>query len=696
MAMKGLQEVSVQFLKGVGPARKKLFENLGVFSIEDLLYLFPRRYEDRRRMTPIAQLKLGEFQAVSGKVMVHGAHRSWYTRKHLSEIVIDDGSGRLSCVWFNRPYLEKYFKPGATVVCYGKAAVYKNRLQMVSPEYELIEGDDEEQLNLNRIVPIYPLTRGITQRSLRKIIKSGLDQYAAQLQDTLPVLLRNKHRFANIRRSIGNIHFPSTFEEQEEAMRRICFEEFYFFQVSVLLRRLSLQQKPGIPQSLSDTECLRYLNGFPFELTKAQKRCIREIREDMAKDTPMLRLLQGDVGSGKTAVALFGCWTAIKNGHQAAIMAPTEILARQHYENICALLQKEPFCGIRVGLLVNDMTAKEKETVFSDTAEGRMNVLIGTHALISGEVRFKDLSFIVIDEQHKFGVRQRSLLSEKGSNPDTLVMTATPIPRTLCITLFGDLDISVLDEIPPGRGKITTKHYNIDQDEEVYRIICDEIKKGRQAYIVYPVIEESEKTDLKAAEAMYKRFKENEFKDFRVGLIHGRMKKNESQEVMALFKNKKLDVLVATTVLEVGVDVPNASLMVIEHADRFGLSQLHQLRGRVGRGAKDSLCLLVGTPETEDGQARLDAIVSTTDGFKIAQKDLEIRGPGQFFGRQQHGLTELRVANPATQMDILELARKEATELTNADPKLTKSENSRIKEVILQRYPTYLSMVEAG
>jgi ATP-dependent DNA helicase RecG len=694
--MKSLHDVPIQFLKGVGPARAKLFERLGVSSIEDLFYFFPRRYEDRRNLTPIAQASLGEFQTVAGNVLLHGARRSWYTKKHVSEIVLDDGSGRIVCVWFNQPYLERYFTPGVKVVCHGKVQMYKNRLQMIAPEYELIEGDDAEKLNLNRIVPVYPLTRGITQRSLRKIVHLALDRYAAEISDELPVVLRNKHKLFNIKRSIRSVHFPDSFENQEEAVRRVCFEEFYFFQVTVLLRKLSLTQKRGVAHQISDTLALNYISSFSFELTKAQKRCIREIRDDMQNGAPMLRLLQGDVGSGKTVVALFGCYTAVLNGHQAAIMAPTEILARQHFDNISRMMESGLFKNIKIGLLISELKKDEKEEIHQRIAEGKINLVIGTHALLSEDVRFKDLSFVVIDEQHKFGVRQRSLLSEKGINPDILIMTATPIPRTLCITLFGDLDISVLDELPPGRGKIKTYFYNDEDDQKVYQLLREEIKRGRQAYVVYPIIEESEKNDLKAAEQMYKQFKDDDFKDCSVGLIHGRMKKGESQKIMEQFKNRKLDVLVATTVLEVGVDVPNANVMVVEHAERFGLAQLHQLRGRIGRGKEDALCFLIGSAETQDSQARLEAVVSTTDGFKIAEKDLEIRGPGQFFGRHQHGLTELKIANPATQMDILELARKEAIVLTNKDPKLQQKDNQRIKQVIHQRYPTYLAMVEAG
>lgn len=695
--MRSLGDISVQYVKGVGPARKKVFQRLGIESVEDLLYFFPRRYEDRRRLTPIARLRAGEWQTVSGRILAQSSRRSWYTKKHVSEVTVDDGSGRIPCVWFNRPYLDRYFTTGKRVVCYGKADVYKDRLQLVSPEYEILEGGDDESLSLKRIVPVYPLTRGVTQRYLRKTVKACLDRYNDQLHDELPVPLRNRHRLANIRRSIANIHFPENFEDQEEALRRISFEEFYFFQVSVILRRLSITHKPGVAHRIDDALALRFIHAFPFDLTGAQKRVIREIRADMEKSSPMLRLLQGDVGSGKTLVALFGCVAAFENGYQSCVMAPTEILARQHYENIRKMVGDGPFKDMRTALLVSGLSKKEKEGICARIRGGEVDLVIGTHALINEEVTFKNLSFAVIDEQHKFGVRQRAMLAEKGNNPDVLIMTATPIPRTLCITLYGDLDVSVIDELPPGRGRVETLLYSHEQAGEVYELIRRRAAAGRQIYVIYPLIEESETSDLKAAKAMFKHFKTaGEFKGLRIGLVHGRMKQKESAEVMARFKNREMDVLVATTVVEVGVDVPNASVMVIEHAERFGLAQLHQLRGRIGRGETDGLCILIADAETSEAGERLEAVLTTSDGFKIAQHDLEIRGPGRFFGRHQHGLNELKVANPMTQLDILELARKEAIALAGEDPKLAKEPNRHIKEVIRKRYPTYLKDVKAG
>lgn len=693
--MQHCENISIQYIKGVGPAKKKLFERLGIETVEDLLYFFPTRYEDRRNLTPIAQTQIGQWQTITGKVLSKASRKSWHTRKHVLEVILDDASGRMSCTWFNQPYLDNYFYPGKKIICYGKVEMYKNKIQMISPEYEII-AEGEEALSLQCIVPIYPLTRGMTQRFLRKVIHACLEKYTEQLNDQLPIPLRNKYRLANIKRCISNIHFPEDLADQEEALKRISFEEFFFFQISIILRRLSIKQKKGIAHTITDTQTIQFTEAFAFPLTNAQKKVIQEIRKDMQKNIPMLRLLQGDVGSGKTLVALFGCVIAVKNGYQACIMAPTTILAQQHYENIKKIIENGKLGDINIALLVNNLKKSEKNTLQEQIKTGTIDLVIGTHALISDDIQFKNLSFVVVDEQHKFGVRQRALLSRKGENPDVLIMTATPIPRTLYITLYGDLDVSIIDELPPGRGKVKTLHYSSNQDKMAYDVVRKKAKEGRQAYIVYPIIEESEKLDLKAAQAMFTHFQKTEFKHLRIALIHGQMKNKDSVEIMKQFKSGNIDVLIATTVLEVGVDVANASVMVIEHAERFGLAQLHQLRGRIGRGKEDGLCLLISDPKTEEGQARLKAICSTTNGFKIAQHDLEIRGPGHFFGRHQHGLNELKIANPATQFDILELARKEAISLIKEDPRLSKKTNCHVKTTIKKRYPTYLSLVEAG
>ena len=694
--MENIHETSVQYIKGVGPSRKKLFAQMGIDTIEDLLFFFPRRYEDRRQMTAIKNLKIGEWYTISGKILKGSGNQAWYTKKHVSRVTLCDEEAQIDGVWFNQPYVSQYLKVDSRVVLYGKVEQYNDRLQMVAPEYEIIDDEEDESLSIGRIVPIYSLTRGLTQRSLRRIIKFCLDQSAGVLKDVLPYTIRNKYGLENLVKSLLNLHFPESFESQKDAYKRVAFEEFFLFQVSVNLRRLSITHKTGIKHKIPEGFCEKFANAFPFSLTGAQKKVIKEIAADMSTASPMHRLLQGDVGSGKTIVAFFGCWAAKENGYQSAIMAPTEILAKQHFDVLSAITKAGLFKKMRVSLLTSSTPEIEKVKIYEEIKIGQIDLLIGTHALIEEDLKFKNLSFVVIDEQHKFGVRQRALLPAKGTNPDTLIMTATPIPRTLCLTLYGDLDISIIDELPPGRGTIKTLHFSEFSAKEVYALLRDRLKEGEQAYIVYPIIEESVKLDLKAAKKMHAQFKEEEFKDFKVGLVHGQMNPKDAQKVMDDFKNKKIDVLVATTILEVGVDVPSATLMVIEHADRFGLSQLHQLRGRIGRGSKDSLCILIADPATPDGKARIDAILSSNDGFRIAEQDLLIRGPGQFFGRHQHGLNELRIADPLTQLDILEKARSEAVGLTKMDPKLEQSQNTVLRKVIERRYPTYLALARAG
>ncbi len=697
MKTQNLSDISIQYLKGVGPQRKKVFERLGVETVEDLLYLFPRRYEDRRQMTPLAKLKVGEWQTVAGKIVSHGGRRSYYTKKHVYKVEIADSTSRVFCVWFNRPYLDRYFKAGQQIVVYGKVDIYKDRFQIVSPDYEIIADDEEDRaLSVDRIVPVYPMTRGMTQRSLRKAVKQCLERYASSLQDILPYDLRTKHALHNLVKSLWSIHFPDKPEDQATAYRRVSFEEFFLFQISVLLRRQSIVAKDGIAHMISDEFCRDFERLFSFVLTQSQKDVVREVAKDLKSSSPMHRLLQGDVGCGKTVVAFFGCLASVRNGHQAAIMAPTEILARQHYENLLKVLSGSPFSDVRVCLLISDQDAKSRARLLSQVQQGTIDIAIGTHALIQDAVNFRSLSFVVIDEQHKFGVRQRALLSAKGKNPDVLVMTATPIPRTLCLTLYGDLDVSTINEIPSGRGSLRTTLFAQQDAGKAYEIVRQAVARGEQAYIVYPIIDESEDLDLKSAQEMYKTLQKGELKGFRLGLLHGQMKKQQTQDVMRQFLNKELDVLVATTVLEVGVDVPNATVMVVEHADRFGLAQLHQLRGRIGRGALDAQCVLVADLATPQAQARLEVLLSTRDGFQIAQQDLLIRGPGEFFGRHQHGLNELRIANPQTQLDILEEARQEAIGILAKDPKLSGVNHAIIQKTILKRYPSYLGNILSG
>jgi len=689
-----LNDISVQYVKGVGPAKAKILADLGVYSVEDLLYLFPFRYEDRSQFMPIAMLSAGETQTISGRVLAVG-RRNFYSRHKTVEISVGDKSGRIFCVWFNQPWLDKYFKPGQEAVFYGRVDVFKKRLQMIMPDFELITPEDRS-LNMGRIVPVYPLTKGITQRFLRKAVQAALEKYGHQLRDIVPADVRRRQGLGNIAAGIRQIHFPDSVQEQEKAARRAAFEEFFLFQVCVLLRRLSITAKQGIVHRIEKTFMDDYAASFPFALTQAQMKAAREVAEDMARPRPMLRLLQGDVGCGKTAAAFFGCAAAFHNDGQSAFMAPTEILAQQHYVHFKNFMGRGVFKGMRPALLTSSMSKKDRERVSRGLKEGDIDLVIGTHALLEDNVAFKKLTFVVIDEQHKFGVHQRALLSAKGANPDVLVMTATPIPRTLCLTLYGDLDVSVIDEMPPGRGKVQTYRFTMDKAPVVYEQVRQQVNKGTQAYIIYPMVEESEALDLKAAKDMFKHFIQFEFKGLRLALVHGQMDRKEVEQAMLKFKDHELDILVATTILEVGIDVANANVMVIEHAERFGLSQLHQMRGRIGRGAHNGVCILVTDPRTPGSKARLDIFIKTTDGFKIAEHDLQIRGPGHYFGRHQHGVNELRTAGPLTQMDILEKARQEAIGLTRRDPLLESQVNRLVRSVIKKRYPHYLDTLLAG
>jgi len=683
----------IQYVKGVGPAKAKLLANLGVVSVEDLLYIFPHRYEDRSQFTPIAMLQVGETQTICGEVLT--CRRNFYSKNRTVEATIGDKSGKMACVWFNQPYLVNVFKVGQEVVLYGRVDIFKKRLQMVVPEFELISSEDRS-LNMGRIVPVYPLTRGINQRYLRKLMDACLNLYADQLKDIIPEKIRQKHHLNPIAQSIRQIHFPSDAIHQQKGIDRIAFEEFFLFQICVILRRFSIVHKKGIAHQIDNSLIEQYKASFPFKLTGAQNRAIADMSLDMAKNRPMLRMIQGDVGSGKTVVAFWGCVVAMVNNKQAAIMAPTEILAQQHFLNFQKLLGQGIFKDIKVALLISSSRAKEKKAIYQRLKEGDTCIIIGTHALLEEAVVFKNLSFVVIDEQHKFGVNQRALLSAKGGNPDILIMTATPIPRTLCLTLYGDLDVSVINELPPGRGAIKTYHFSLLKAQAVYQKVRELVLKGTQAYIIYPLVDESEKLDLKAAKDMFVHLQKFEFQGLRLGLVHGQMSRQESDCVMEQFKKHELDILVATTILEVGIDIPNANVMVIEHAERFGLSQLHQLRGRIGRGAQNAMCVLLGDPLTQEGKLRLEAIVQTTDGFKIAEQDLKIRGPGHYFGRHQHGLNELKMSNPVTQIEILEKAREDAIILTQNDPQLNTGEHRLIKETIKKRYPQYLDLILAG
>ncbi|WP_164908879.1 ATP-dependent DNA helicase RecG [Candidatus Velamenicoccus archaeovorus] len=692
----------VQYLKGIGPKRAQDLGRTGINLLEDLLYYFPRRYEDRSQFKPIGSVDIGSTVTVKGEV-ISKKGRPAYLRRGIDifEISVADGTGRIFAVWFNQPFLHKYFNVGDQVILYGKADLYRDKIQMSSPDFEIIE-DKEAGLDVGRIVPIYRLPQGFSQRVLRKLIKSVLESQITRLQELLPYDVRARHSLLNIAQSLLNIHFPQNEKMRLRAYQRLAFEEFFLYQIPLILRKLKRRDKAGIVFDVKESALESFFGKLPFALTDSQKKCLQEIVSDMRSPRPMQRLLQGDVGCGKTVVALLAALGAVTCGWQAAFMVPTEILAQQHVEKICQLLtglqiaehreQKKP----KIGVLTSSLDDEEKKATLAGIKNGSVDIVIGTHALLEEGVVFHKLGLIVIDEQHKFGVSQRALLPRKGVNPDCLIMTATPIPRTLSLTLYGDLDLSTITQMPAGRGKIMTQALAIEERQKAYDFVREEVKKGRQAYLIYPLVEESEKLELRAAKSMYKEFKDEIFKDLKVGLVYGKMKRDEQEKTMKKFRDGKVDVLVATTVLEVGIDVANATVMVIEHAERFGLSQLHQMRGRIGRGVHESHCLLVADPKSEDAQARIKAFVATTDGFKIAEEDLKIRGPGEFFGERQHGLADLKIADPLAQMHLLKAAREDAHKLIERDPKLADPKNAELKRQLYRRFPEFERFVEVG
>lgn len=687
-----LTSISAQYIKGVGPDRLKLLKRLGVFTVKDALMYFPRRYEDRSDIKPIADIMPDCFQTVRAKVLHSNTFR---TKKGTTifQLVVSDGTANLYCLWFNQPYMRKYFHPEDIIVLFGR--VQKSpKLQVIHPEYELIRDNHgrEDPVHTGRIVPIYPLASGVNQRSLRRIIKNSLEQYAAQLDDMLPVDIRARHKLLDIRAAISNIHFPADEKQKQLARKRIVFDEFFILQLALALRRQKIKcavsASPHKVDSLKEEE---FFNALAFKPTNAQDRVMGEIKKDMQSTKPMYRLIQGEVGSGKTLISAYGLFLTCINGRQGAIMVPTEILANQHYitlNNIFAQL------GIRVALLVNDMKKQEKDNVLESIRTGDADIIVGTHALIQKAIVFRDLGLVVVDEQHKFGVEQRAELKIKNKNPDMIVMTATPIPRTMAMTLYGDMDISVIDELPHGKRDVKTMWVDNSQIDKVYDFVKEQLSDGKQAFIIYPVIGLSSSIKSQGAASMYEKLSSTVFKDFRLGLMHGRLDEKQKKSIMSDFKRKKIDLLVSTTIVEVGIDVINASVMVIENAERFGLSQLHQLRGRIGRGKGMSFCILVSDANTEEARQRLEAISRIQDGFEIAQEDLGIRGPGELFGKQQHGDPLLALGNVISDVDILEDARKEAFNLIAKDPALSDPRHEKLKinlkEKIMDKF--HLSM----
>ncbi len=669
----------VMYLKGVGPRRAEMLAKRGIRTLEDLLGYLPFRYEDRIRFAKIREIAPGQVCTVQAIVSSGSLVRYTRARGAVYHLLVRDDTGSLACKFFHGNYLEARLKPGQRMVLHGKPELDPNRpgrIEMINPEFELLGADEVDSTEVGRIVPIYEAIGGISSRMMRRIIYTALEKLSGDIPDPLPAEVLARYRFPSRREAIRFVHFPPQTEPVEAlnsfrspAHQRLIFEEFFFYQLSVALRRKAAQQQPGIAFRVREPAIREALKRvLPFKPTEAQKRTLGEIATDLERSAPMNRLLQGDVGSGKTIVALEAATIVIENNCQVALMAPTEILAVQHY-----IAAKKIFAraGYGVELLISGMKTAEKRAALERVRSGAAQLVVGTHALLQPQVEFAKLGLVIVDEQHRFGVLQRKELMEKGATPDVLVMTATPIPRTLSLTLYGDLDISVIDQMPPGRVPIETRWSSELHLPGVWEFLRREIAAGRQAYVVYPVIEQSKSVEsqrsLKAAIVEYERLQKTMFPERRLGLLHGRMKSDEKEDVMERFRRREIDILVTTTVIEVGVDVPNATVMVIEHAERFGLSQLHQLRGRIGRGGEKGTCILVA-PKTpgEDARVRLETMVRTTNGFEIAETDLKLRGPGEFFGTRQHGELGFHIANPIRDFELLEIARREALSLVES------------------------------
>ena len=697
---------SIQFLKGVGPARAQMLRRLGIETIGDALALLPRRYDDRTNLKPIRSLQVGTQETFEGTILVSGSSRTGRGRR-LYEMIVGDATGTMRCLWFqfHEAYMRQRYRTGQRVIVTGEVRINPysgQRKEVHHPDLEHIETDEREPLHTGRMVPVYPATEGLHQKTLRTVIKRIVDEYAHQVEDCLPPVLRERLHLMEASQALREVHFPSADADLEalnhwssEAHRRLVFEEFFLLELGLALRqRNTTIEERRIAYRGTGALAVQLRGQLPFKLTMAQERVLAEIMANMRRPHPMNRLLQGDVGSGKTIVALLAMLLAIESGFQAAIMVPTEILAEQHYLTMHRLV--EPL-GVRVMLLTSAIKGSRRRELLETIAAGDVDLLVGTHALIQEGLEFRALGLAVIDEQHRFGVLQRATLKRKGYSPDVLVMTATPIPRTLAMTVYGDLEVSIIDELPPGRLPVVTKLCYESRRDESYELMRQVLRQGRQVYVVYPLIEESEKTDLRAATAMAEQLQREVLPEFRVGLLHGRLKSDEKEHIMRAFSAGDLQVLVSTTVIEVGVDVPNATLMLVEHAERFGLAQLHQLRGRVGRSHHQAYCLLMAEfPMSEEAKQRLQALTEHDDGFMIAERDLEIRGPGEFLGTRQSGLPELRVAHLIRDHRVLAEARREAFALVAEDPHLSRPEHEGLRQALMHRWQHKFELMHVG
>jgi ATP-dependent DNA helicase RecG len=679
-------DAPITMVKGISTTLAGRFGKLGVKTVRDLLYFFPHRHIDYSKLKTISQLVEGEEQTIIANVWQ--AQETHPGGRRSAEAIVGDETGNIRVVWFNQPYLAKTLTTNARIILSGKVSLFKGRHVFMSPEWELAEGQDS--VHTGRLVPLYPLTRGLHPRQVRRLMKEFIDRWVGQVNDFLPEELRKRLNLLDLPTALNQAHYPESEKTKDKARTRLAFDELFLLQLGVMKKKRDFQEtKPGTPLDIKDALLTRFLTSLPFTLTSAQCKVLGEIKVDLVKAVPMCRLLQGEVGSGKTVVATAALLMAAANGLQGAFMAPTEILTEQHFATICQLLGKlgkeegegnvRSYKGIldnpiTVALLIGDIKQSGKKQIQKQVQAGEIDIVIGTHALVQKGLEFAKLGLAVVDEQHRFGVEQRSALREKGFNPHMLVMTATPIPRTLALTLYGDLDLSVISELPPGRQIVKTKWLKPEQRESAYAFVRKQVGEGRQAFILCPLIEESEAIEAQAAVVEYERLSREVFPDLRVGLLHGRLASAEKDAAMEKFRAERLDILVSTPVIEVGIDIPNATVMLIESADRFGLSQLHQFRGRVGRGKEQSYCMLLADNPSEVGRQRLDIIENNHDGFKLAEEDLKMRGPGEFFGTRQSGIPDLRMAK-MSDVALLELARNEAINMFKNDPDMDKSEH---------------------
>jgi ATP-dependent DNA helicase RecG len=659
-------------VQGVGPSKASMFKSLGLNTLEDLLYFFPRRYDDYTQLKPINRLTVKENVTIIATVQSGATFKRGKPPRDITEIIVSDGTSPLRLIWWNQIWPLRTYRPGMQVVIAGRVDLYLGRFVISNPDIELIE---QEHLHTNRIVPVYPLTSGLTQKSIRRMMYETISFWTPKVPEYLPANVKDSAGVSNLASALLQIHFPDSFDSLQIARDRLAFDEIFLLQIGVLQQKRTWQALTSERFAISQERIHEIVDTLPFQLTSAQSKVFDQVVMDLDSAHPMNRLLQGDVGSGKTVVAGLAAAIIAENGKQSALLAPTSILASQHYKTLTRLFTSNessifPFRVGEIRLLIGDTPDNEKEEIRKELADGRIKLLIGTHAVLEEPVVFQNLSLVVIDEQHRFGVEQRAILRSKGKNPHLLVMTATPIPRSLALTVYGDLDVSILDEMPAGRLPVETRIIYPLEREGAYSVIRKEVENGRQAFVVYPLIDQGDNEAFLSAVNEYQRLQKDVFPDLKLGLLHGRLHTEEKDSVMENFRKNEIQILVTTTVIEVGVDIPNATIMVIEGANRFGLAQLHQLRGRVGRGTENSFCILIPDNEDEIENQRLSVMVSTNDGFILAEKDLEQRGPGEFLGTRQSGFTPLRMAN-LTDIKLVEKARSEAQRVVEADPELS-------------------------